>query len=54
MVRSLDGKTPKIAESTFISEAAYIVGDVEIGEGSNVWPGAVLRGDLGRIKIGIR
>ena len=52
MIRGLDGKTPKIAESAFISEAAYIVGDVEIEEGSNVWPGAVLRGDRGRITIG--
>jgi len=52
MIRSFNGKTPKIAESAFISEAAYIVGDVEIGENSSVWPGAVIRGDFGRIKIG--
>ncbi len=52
MIRSFNGKTPKIAESAFISEAAYIVGDVEIGENSSVWPGAVIRGDLGKITIG--
>ncbi len=52
MIRSLKGKTPKIAESAFISEAAYIIGDVEIGENSNVWPGAVIRGDMGKITIG--
>ncbi len=52
MIRSFNGKTPKIAESAFISEAAYIVGDVEIGENSSVWPGAVIRGDFGKIKIG--
>ena len=52
MIRSLNGKTPKIAESAFISEAAYIVGDVEIGDASNVWPGAVIRGDFGKISIG--
>jgi len=52
MIRSINGKTPKIADSAFISEAAYIVGDVEIGEGSNVWPGAVIRGDFGKITIG--
>ncbi len=39
MIRSLNGKTPKIAESAFVSEAAYVVGDVEIGQESNVWPG---------------
>ncbi len=52
MIRSLNGKTPRIAESAFVSEAAYVVGDVEIGEESSVWPGAVVRGDLRSIKIG--
>jgi carbonic anhydrase/acetyltransferase-like protein (isoleucine patch superfamily) len=28
------------------------VGEVEIGEHSNVWPGAVIRGDTGKITIG--
>ena len=52
MIESLNGKTPKVARSAFISEAAYIVGDVEIGENSSVWPGAVIRGDFGSIRIG--
>lgn len=52
MIRSFNGKTPKIAESAFISEAAYVVGDVEIGENSSVWPGTVIRGDFGKIIIG--
>lgn len=52
MIRNFNGKAPKIAKSAFVSEAAYIVGDVEIGENSNVWPGSVIRADFGRIKIG--
>ena len=52
MIRSFEGKTPKIAESAFVSEAAYVIGDVEIGEGSSVWPGAVIRADFARIRIG--
>ena len=52
MIRSFNGKTPKIHPSAFISEAAYIVGDVEIGEYTSVWPGAVIRADTGRIVIG--
>ena len=52
MIRSVDGKEPRIHPSVFVSEAAYIVGDVEIGEGSSVWPGAVIRGDYGKIIIG--
>jgi carbonic anhydrase/acetyltransferase-like protein (isoleucine patch superfamily) len=52
MVRNLGNKTPKIAPTAFISEAAYIVGEVEIGENSSIWPGAVVRGDVASIKIG--
>ena len=52
MIRSFNGKTPIIAKSTFVSETAYVIGNVEIGENSGVWPGAVIRGDLGSIKIG--
>lgn len=52
MIRSLSGKTPSIAASAFVSEAAYVVGDVVIGEECSVWPGAVLRGDFGRIRLG--
>ena len=52
MIRPLGDKKPEIADSAFVSEAAYVVGDVEIGENSSVWPGAVIRGDLGKIKIG--
>ena len=52
MVRSFNGKTPRIAKSAFVSEAAYVIGDVEIGEESSVWPGAVIRADFGKITIG--
>jgi len=52
MIRTFDGKIPKIADSAYISEFSYIVGDVEIGEDSSVWPGAVLRADFGRINVG--
>ena len=48
MIRSFRGKSPEIDESVFVSEAAYIVGDVVIGENSSVWPGAVIRGDFGK------
>jgi len=52
MIRSLGDKKPKIAKSAFVSEAAYVIGEVEIGENSSVWPGAVIRADFGSIKIG--
>ncbi len=52
MIKSFDGKTPKIAASALVHETCYIIGDVEIGENSSIWPGAVLRGDISSIKIG--
>ena len=52
MIRTFNGKTPRIADSASISEWAYIVGDVEIGENTGVWPGAVIRGDFCSIRIG--
>jgi len=52
LIRDFKGKSPKIAASVFVSEAAYVVGDVEIGENSSVWPGAVIRADFGKTAIG--
>ncbi|TLZ52455.1 MAG: gamma carbonic anhydrase family protein [Methanobacteriota archaeon] len=36
----------------YVAPTAVIVGDVAIGDGSSVWYGAVVRGDLDRIVIG--
>jgi len=52
VIRALCNKTPKIAESAFISESAYVIGEVEIGENCAIFPGAVIRGDFGGIRIG--
>jgi carbonic anhydrase/acetyltransferase-like protein (isoleucine patch superfamily) len=52
MIRELGERKPKIDETAFVSEAAYVVGEVEIGENSSIWPGAVLRADRFRIRIG--
>ena len=51
MIQSFNGRHPKVAESAFISEAAYVVGDIEIGENSSVWPGAVIRADKSYVKV---
>ena len=52
MIRSFYGMNPVIHPTAFVSEAAYVIGDVEVGEGSSIWPGVVIRGDTGKIKIG--
>lgn len=45
---------PKVASSAYIDEAAVVIGDVEIGADSSVWPMCVLRGDSNFIRIGMR
>ena len=50
MIRSLGDKTPKVADTAWVSEFAYVVGDVEIGEYCSIWPGVTIRAD-GEIKI---
>ena len=52
MIRSFGGKSPRIHPTAFVSEAAYVVGDVEIGEGSSIWPGVIIRGNVHKVKIG--
>ena len=39
-------------KSVYIAKNATVVGDVELGENVNIWYGAVLRGDCGKITIG--
>ncbi|MFX0141570.1 MAG: gamma carbonic anhydrase family protein [Candidatus Hodarchaeota archaeon] len=46
------GKNPQIHDSVYIAPTAVIIGDVFIGEGTNIWFGAILRGDQGSIRIG--
>ena len=52
MLIEIDGKKPRIADCVFIAPNAVIIGDVEISEGSSVWYGAVIRGDLNAVRIG--
>ena len=52
MIRSLRGITPKIADTAWVSEFAYVVGNVVIGEHSSVWPGVTIRGDGDLITVG--
>lgn len=53
-VYALGDLVPSIDPSAFIHPDAVIIGDVTIGAQSSVWPGAVLRGDGGGIRIGDR
>ena len=54
MIREFQGKKPKIHPTEFVSEFAYVIGDVEIDEYTMILPGVIIRGDSGKIKIGKR
>lgn len=43
---------PQVHADAFVAPNATVVGDVRIGEGSSVWFGAVLRGDVQAIRVG--
>ena len=53
-IRSYQGKTPSLGERVFVDASAVVIGDVEIGADSSVWPLGVIRGDMHRIRIGAR
>lgn len=52
LIRTAAGKTPAIAPTARAAESAALIGDVTLGENVTVWYGAVLRGDVGPIRIG--
>ena len=43
---------PLLGPGAFVFTTAVLIGDVVLDEGANVWPGAVLRGDVERIHLG--
>jgi carbonic anhydrase/acetyltransferase-like protein (isoleucine patch superfamily) len=53
-VYALGDLVPTIHERAFVHPDATIIGDVTIGADSSIWPGAVLRGDGGQIRVGAR
>ena len=53
-IYALGERRPTIHEDAFVHPDAVVIGDVHIGAGSSIWPGAVLRGDYGTIIVGER
>jgi len=52
MIIELCGKKLEIDRGTFIAENSMVIGDVEIGPGTNIWFQCVVRGDTNHIRIG--
>lgn len=51
-IRQFDDTTPQIDTTAWIDPTALVIGDVIIGAGSSLWPFAVARGDVNRIRVG--
>jgi len=45
---------PKIKKSAWIAPSADVIGNVKIGADSSIWFGAIIRGDVHKIRIGKR
>jgi carbonic anhydrase/acetyltransferase-like protein (isoleucine patch superfamily) len=54
LIKPYQQHTPQIADSVFLAENATLIGEVSIDADSSVWYSAVLRGDVGPIRIGQR
>jgi carbonic anhydrase/acetyltransferase-like protein (isoleucine patch superfamily) len=44
--------TPQVDPTAYVHPSAELIGDVVVHAHASVWPGAVLRADLGRIEVG--
>ncbi len=51
-IYQFEDRTPTIGKDTYIHPSASVIGNVSIGEGCWIGPGACIRGDYGRIVIG--
>jgi carbonic anhydrase/acetyltransferase-like protein (isoleucine patch superfamily) len=51
MIKELGNKRPLVHARAFVHETAVVIGDVVIEEDVNVWPCAVLRGDIERVTV---
>ncbi|MBU7018443.1 MAG: gamma carbonic anhydrase family protein [Theionarchaea archaeon] len=52
MIYPFEDSTPRIHKNAYVAQNATLVGNIEVGAYSSIWPGAVLRADLSSITIG--
>ena len=52
-IHAFGDRVPVFASDAYVHPDATVIGDVVLEGGANVWPGAVLRGDVERITLGI-
>ncbi len=45
-------KSPALAAGVFLAPGAKVIGDVRLGENSNIWFNTIIRGDVNTVHIG--
>lgn len=53
-VRTHQGTVPTLGQRVYIDDTAVVIGDVHLGDDCSIWPMAVVRGDMHRIRVGAR
>lgn len=53
-IEAFESWRPAVGERVFVDPRGLVIGDVHLGDDSSVWPMAVVRGDIHRIRIGAR
>ena len=53
-IRKFEEFTPKLDGTVFVDDSAVVIGNVEIGSDSSIWPMCSVRGDIHSIRIGER
>jgi carbonic anhydrase/acetyltransferase-like protein (isoleucine patch superfamily) len=53
-IRTFENSTPQLSAGVYVDDTALVIGDVQIGVDSSIWPYTVVRGDVNQIRIGAR
>ncbi|GGJ93372.1 gamma carbonic anhydrase family protein [Pseudomonas matsuisoli] len=53
-IRTFEQHAPRLGPRAFVDSTAVVIGDVEVGEDSSIWPLTVVRGDMHKVRIGAR
>ncbi|OYY50294.1 MAG: gamma carbonic anhydrase family protein [Methylophilaceae bacterium 17-44-8] len=51
-IQSFQSHAPQLAQGVYVHASATLIGQVQIGPDSSIWPGVVIRGDVNFIQIG--
>jgi carbonic anhydrase/acetyltransferase-like protein (isoleucine patch superfamily) len=52
VIKCFGAHRPQLGEKAWVADSAVVIGDVVLGERASIWYGAVVRGDVEKIRIG--